>query len=97
MRRCSFRHRQQQAAEISIFSSTSVKGAGSWHMPDLNAAVSRKKESGWSPWEAVARMDSVITLVPLPAHLGSSSAYHPCWLTCVHSLPHRGMYLPKVR
>lgn len=57
MRRCSFRHGQLQAAEISIFSSTSVEGAGSWHMPDLNAAVSRKKESGWSPWEAVARMD----------------------------------------
>lgn len=55
MRSCSFRHGQLQAAEISIFSSTSVKGAGSWRMPDLNAAVSRKKEAGvlgklWPGW-----------------------------------------------
>lgn len=45
---------QQQAAETSILSSISVKGAASWNISDLNAAVSRKKESVWSPWEAVA-------------------------------------------
>lgn len=54
MRSCLFSCGQQQAAQTSILSSISVKGAGSWHMPDINAAVGRKKESAWSPWEAVA-------------------------------------------
>lgn len=39
---------------MSIPSSALVEGAGPWHVPDLNPAVGGKKESGSSPWEAVA-------------------------------------------
>lgn len=83
---CLFSHRQRQAAEMSIPSPASMERAGPWHVPWTQLLAGRKRQVGVSGklWPHGLKM---IISVPLPGHLGCSSAHHPCWLICVHSSP----------